>query len=92
MLFRYEVGNLLVRNVLKGKCRVVQVAVKQTIGGIALDGFGAHITDYPVPYLTAACAIGLTREEVDCFLARLEKVGSKKKQSLQFFQIGLRIC
>jgi len=36
-------------------------------------GYGAHIDDYPTAYMTAACAIGIRREEIDEFISRLDK-------------------
>jgi len=33
--------------------------MKKEICGRSFVGFGAHLDDYPVPYLTAACAIGI---------------------------------
>lgn len=55
---------------------------RKSVAGITFDGYGAHIDGYPTPYLTAACAIGLSKAEVDLFLSRLDKTMSsllKKK-------------
>jgi O-phospho-L-seryl-tRNASec:L-selenocysteinyl-tRNA synthase len=45
----------------------------QEVGGITFHGFGASHDAYPVPYFTAAAALGTTREDVDAFCARLTK-------------------
>lgn len=46
----------------------------KSIGPLTFPGYGSHADAYPPgPYLTAACAIGVTREEVDEFLRRLDK-------------------
>jgi O-phospho-L-seryl-tRNASec:L-selenocysteinyl-tRNA synthase len=46
---------------------------KKVVAGITFEGYGAHIDSYPTAYATAACALGLTRGEVDLFLTRLDK-------------------
>merc|ERR1712113_1291180 len=51
---------------VKGKYR-------KTIDGVAFESYGAHTDTYQCCYLTAACALGATREEMDEFLARFEK-------------------
>ena len=51
--------------------------------GIQFGCYGAHIDNYPYPYLTASCTIGISQYEIDVFLERLEKVFStfyKQKQ------------
>lgn len=50
---------------VKGKYRKV-------IDGITFDSYGAHTNTYPCCYLTAACALGATREEMEAFLERFE--------------------
>eukprot|EP00440_Ansanella_granifera_P041421 gb/GFBE01044918.1/.p1 GENE.gb/GFBE01044918.1/~~gb/GFBE01044918.1/.p1 ORF type:complete len:520 (+),score=95.86 gb/GFBE01044918.1/:1-1560(+) len=50
---------------VKGKYRKV-------IDGIPFECYGAHIDAYPCCYLTAACAIGAQRPEMESFLDRLE--------------------
>lgn len=50
---------------LKGK-------YKKTIDGTPFQSYGAHADEYPCCYLTAACAIGATREEMELFLNRLD--------------------
>lgn len=50
-------------------------ATTKTIGPLAFPGYGSHADAYPPgPYLTAACALGVSKEEVDVFLRRLDKV------------------
>lgn len=39
-----------------------------------MAGWGAHTSKYPVPYLTAAAAIGMQKSDVDQFISRLDKV------------------
>ena len=52
--------------------RVVSGLEHKKVGPFEFDGFGAHSNCYPVPYLNAAAAIGMTEEDVSTFLARLE--------------------
>jgi len=42
------------------------------IDGTAFQSYGAHANTYPYCYLTAACAIGSTRAEMESFLERFE--------------------
>mmetsp|Transcript_49081 Transcript_49081/g.110397 ORF Transcript_49081/g.110397 Transcript_49081/m.110397 type:complete len:516 (+) Transcript_49081:80-1627(+) len=48
---------------VKGKYRKV-------IDGVPFESYGAHADTYPCCYLTAACALGATREEMEAFLER----------------------
>lgn len=50
---------------VKGKYRKV-------IDGVAFESYGAHVNVYPCCYLTAACALGASKEELECFLERFE--------------------
>lgn len=46
----------------------------KTIGPLTFPGYGSHADAYaPGPYLTAACALGVSKDEVDEFLRRLDK-------------------
>jgi O-phospho-L-seryl-tRNASec:L-selenocysteinyl-tRNA synthase len=73
-------GSMLFQRSVSG-CRVVPKSSKPTeISGIEFISWGAHKTDYPVSYITAACAIGVTEDEIDEFLARLESVWVKYTQ------------
>ena len=40
--------------------RVVTCVKKEKVGGLSFVGYGAHMDDYPVTYLSFACAIGIT--------------------------------
>lgn len=46
---------------------------EKTIGKYKFIGWGSHHKRYPVSYLTAAAAIGITKPEIDLFLSRLDK-------------------
>lgn len=50
---------------IKGKYR-------KMVDGTAFECYGAHTDAYPCCYLTAACALGATRLEMESFLERLE--------------------
>ncbi|XP_062501022.1 O-phosphoseryl-tRNA(Sec) selenium transferase-like isoform X2 [Corticium candelabrum] len=60
--------------------RVVASGSRRTIGSYTFINWGAHSNHYPSPYLTAAAAIGMTKDEVDAFLKRLKKVLMKFKR------------
>ena len=53
--------------------RVVAPGKRQDVGGVVFDGFGASHDCYPVPYFTAAAALGTTRDDVDRFCSQLTK-------------------
>ena len=44
-----------------------------TVCGISFKNFGAHIDDYPCPYLTAAASIGVRASDIPTFVQRLDK-------------------
>eukprot|EP00823_Brevimastigomonas_motovehiculus_P006829 TRINITY_DN57_c1_g1_i2.p1 TRINITY_DN57_c1_g1~~TRINITY_DN57_c1_g1_i2.p1 ORF type:complete len:390 (+),score=81.25 TRINITY_DN57_c1_g1_i2:79-1248(+) len=41
--------------------------------GLSFTSYGAHFTNYPVPYMTAACSIGMRKSDIDTFIERLEQ-------------------
>lgn len=43
-------------------------------------GWGAHNSNYPVPYLTAAAALGMKKSDVDMFIQRLDKALTKVRR------------
>jgi len=71
-----KLGSMLFSRCCSGN-RVVTGREKRVVASIAFEGYGAHINEYPVAYLTAACALGLTQKEIDIFLSRLDKVMSE---------------
>ncbi|ETW08736.1 O-phosphoseryl-tRNA(Sec) selenium transferase [Aphanomyces invadans] len=65
-------GSMLFSRGVSGT-RVVSTTDIKTMAGHEFVGFGAHVASYPSPYLTAACAIGMTKADIDTFAARLRK-------------------
>lgn len=65
-------GSMLFKRCVSGT-RVITGQDTKTIGTFIFQGYGAHSDTYPVPYLTAACAMGITRQEIDTFAERLSK-------------------
>lgn len=57
--------------------------VKKEIEGYAFEGYGSHCDNYPYSYLTAAAAIGMTSQDIELFIKRLDKVMNEclKRQS-----------
>ncbi|XP_062501031.1 O-phosphoseryl-tRNA(Sec) selenium transferase-like isoform X3 [Corticium candelabrum] len=74
-----ELGSMLFTRFVSG-ARVVASGSRRTIGSYTFINWGAHSNHYPSPYLTAAAAIGMTKDEVDAFLKRLKKVLMKFKR------------
>jgi O-phospho-L-seryl-tRNASec:L-selenocysteinyl-tRNA synthase len=51
--------------------RVVSCLDTKSIGGLAFESYGAHYSNYPHPYITFACAVGMTRDEIDQLTKKL---------------------
>jgi len=79
-------GSMLFTRCVSGT-RVVSKGQSKTISGHNFIGFGSSTEDFPHSYLTAACAIGLTRSEMDEFFLRLDKCfndfWSKRKKEVK---------
>lgn len=71
-------GSMLFLRCVSGT-RVVSTVDYKEVAGYKFEGWGAHTSKYPVPYLTAAAAIGMQKSDVDQFISRLDKVISKLK-------------
>ncbi|XP_001624438.2 O-phosphoseryl-tRNA(Sec) selenium transferase [Nematostella vectensis] len=65
-------GSMLFTRRVSG-ARVVAPGSSKDIGGHVFTGWGAHVNRYRCPYITAAAAIGMTMEDVDIFLSKLDK-------------------
>ena len=55
-------------------CRVVSTEENKTIEGYEFKKWGGHSNDAGIPYLTVSAAIGITKEEIDTFIIKLESV------------------
>mmetsp|Transcript_7804 Transcript_7804/g.11084 ORF Transcript_7804/g.11084 Transcript_7804/m.11084 type:complete len:136 (+) Transcript_7804:562-969(+) len=67
------VGSMLFHRCVSGP-RVVAKGVKKAVCGTEFSGYGSHIEAYPHSYLVMACAIGMTKTDIEEFVRRLEKV------------------
>lgn len=47
--------------------------MEQTVSGHTFNGFMSHADSYPCPYLNAASAIGITKEDITLCIKRLAK-------------------
>ncbi|KAG2465612.1 O-phosphoseryl-tRNA(Sec) selenium transferase [Polypterus senegalus] len=65
-------GSMLFTRQVSG-ARVVPLGNEQTVSGHVFKGFMSHATEYPCPYLNAAAAIGITKQDVDLCIKRLDK-------------------
>lgn len=73
-------GGMLFSRCVSGT-RVVPRGSNKTIGGHYFAGFGSSVEGYPHAYMTAACAIGVCRAEVDEFFIRLDKTFKEFKKT-----------
>merc|ERR1719193_315827 len=71
-----EIGSMLFTRCVSG-ARAVSSQTSASINGVEFTGWGAHCDEYPTSYLTAGVGIGMTREEIDTFIQRLDKVFKK---------------
>ncbi|KAG1928040.1 O-phosphoseryl-tRNA(Sec) selenium transferase [Pimephales promelas] len=67
-----QLGSMLFTRQVSG-ARVVPLGVEQTVSGHTFNGFMSHTDSYPCPYLNAASAIGITKEDITLCIKRLEK-------------------
>lgn len=65
-------GSMLFLRSVSGT-RILDPSKTATVSGIEFQGYGCHTNHYPFPFVTCACAIGETRDEIDLFLERLGK-------------------
>ncbi|VEU37930.1 unnamed protein product [Pseudo-nitzschia multistriata] len=67
--------------------RVVPRSQLKIMGGESFVGFGSSTSQYPHAYMTAACAIGVSIQEVEEFYVRLDKTltefETKKKKKTE---------
>jgi O-phospho-L-seryl-tRNASec:L-selenocysteinyl-tRNA synthase len=66
-------GSMLFTRCSSGLRVVVPRNSTKQIGTLRFDSYGAHLNHYPHSYLTMACAVGQTKEEIDKFFVRFEK-------------------
>uniref|UniRef100_A0A8C2Q725 O-phosphoseryl-tRNA(Sec) selenium transferase n=1 Tax=Cyprinus carpio TaxID=7962 RepID=A0A8C2Q725_CYPCA len=67
-----QLGSMLFTRQVSG-ARVVLLGVEQTVSGHTFRGFMSHTDAYPCPYLNAASAIGITRDDITLCIKRLDK-------------------
>lgn len=72
-------GSMLFSRCVSGT-RVIPRAQTKKIGDYEFSGFGSSVVGYPHAYMTAACAIGLTQDELEEFYVRLDKAFQEKKK------------
>jgi O-phospho-L-seryl-tRNASec:L-selenocysteinyl-tRNA synthase len=78
-------GSMLFTRNISGTRVIKRQSATKTIGGADFLNYGASCDAYPHSYLTAACAVGQSRDEVDAFTAGLSKamVDLQKKRAKQ---------
>jgi len=66
-------GSMLYKKRVMGS-RVIITSKEKEVCGIKFKNYGSHIDEYHhMPYMTAACSVGLMKEEIDWFIERLEE-------------------
>lgn len=66
----------------------------QTVNGYSFKGFMSHTNNYPCAYLNAAAAIGMTKQDVDLFIKKLDKCLKtlQKEQNKESDICGVESC
>ncbi|KAK4530311.1 hypothetical protein CCYA_CCYA04G1168 [Cyanidiococcus yangmingshanensis] len=67
------IGSMLYARRCSGP-RAVLGTERRQVQGVVLAGYGAHIADYPTPYLNLAAAIGIQAHDITRFCRRLDHV------------------
>jgi O-phospho-L-seryl-tRNASec:L-selenocysteinyl-tRNA synthase len=68
------IGSMLFTRGVSG-CRVISTIDSKSIDGQKFQGWGSHITNSNnVPYITAAAGLGITKNEIDSFIDKLDKI------------------
>ncbi|PRP82443.1 O-phosphoseryl-tRNA(Sec) selenium transferase [Planoprotostelium fungivorum] len=67
-----HIGSKLFTRFVSG-VRVVDGKSSKTINGVTFEGYESHIDRYPHPYFTISCTIGITKEDIEGFIERLDK-------------------
>ncbi|KAJ8262066.1 hypothetical protein GJAV_G00161780 [Gymnothorax javanicus] len=76
-----QLGSMLFTRQVSG-ARVVPLGNEQVVSGYVFKGFMSHSEAYPCPYLNAASAVGITRDDVTLCMKRLDKcLKSLRKQA-----------
>ena len=74
-------GSMLFTRCVSGTRVVARETEAKDISGYSFVGWGASCDDYPVPYFTAACALGASEQELADFVGRLDRAfGQAHKQ------------
>ena len=72
-----SLGSMLFTRFVSGTRVIPYPGNSKTIGGYEFKSFGAHCDDYLCGYLTCAAGLGLTINEIDVFIKKLDSVLSK---------------
>ncbi|XP_049645955.1 O-phosphoseryl-tRNA(Sec) selenium transferase [Suncus etruscus] len=88
-----QLGSMLFTRQVSG-ARVVPLGSVQTVNGYSFKGFMSHMNNYPCAYLNAAAAIGMTKQDVDLFIKKLDKCLKtlQKEQNKESDICGVENC
>lgn len=68
-----ELGSALFTRRVTG-ARVINPLNSKSVCSINFPSYGASFSGYPVPYMTAACPVGLSESEICLFVSKLDSV------------------
>lgn len=70
-----QIGSMIFTRFMSG-ARVVIPSKEKEISGLMFKNFGSHSNNYPSAYLTVASAIGVTKNDIDIFIKKIDKIFS----------------
>ena len=72
-----NLGSMLYTRLVSGTRVIPAEGNAKTIGNYTFNSFGAHCDDNLCGYLTCAAALGISKNEIDIFLTRLDSILTK---------------
>ena len=75
-----HLGSMLWQRRVNG-VRVIPRGKEQTVAGLRFEGYGSSCSAYPHHYLTAAAALGGSKQEVGVFVEKLQRAHQECRQS-----------
>lgn len=79
-----EIGSMLFTRGVSGTRVITGREEKIFQGNHVFKGWGSHYDNTDTPYITAAAAIGMTSNDINLFVKRLDKVLTQKTKEVSF--------
>ena len=77
-------GAMFYNRLLSG-IRIIDQHQQKSIWNYHFNGYGASCINYPHTYMTFACAIGMTKDEINLLISKIDQILSKLRSKKKFF-------